>query len=139
MKVIFFKKIACFVFQVIKLLSLATLCQAVGHFLVLIHLFRWDYCIRDYLHSFLPNLSYDEVLVHSGLQTLLECWGQACECFVQAIISIILSLHCTSATWMIKRQPWIRSPLWWSWASASVTTDLCALINRFITFKYMYM
>ena len=45
-----------------------------------------EFVLREALRILLPNLSYDEALVRSGLQTaLLERRGQACERFVQAL------------------------------------------------------
>ena len=41
---------------------------------------------REDLRIILPNLSYDQTLVRSGLQTLLERRGQARERFVQALL-----------------------------------------------------
>ena len=40
---------------------------------------------RDAMRIILPNLSYDQALVCSGLQILLERRGLACERFVQAL------------------------------------------------------
>ena len=41
---------------------------------------------REDLRIILPNLSYDQTLVRSGLQSLLERRGQARERFVQALL-----------------------------------------------------
>lgn len=40
---------------------------------------------REALRIILPNLSYDQALVRSGLQTLLERRGQACKRFAKAL------------------------------------------------------
>ena len=43
-----------------------------------------EFVQREALRIILPNPSYDQALARSGLQTLSERRGQACECFFQA-------------------------------------------------------
>ena len=84
---------------------------------------------REALRISLPNPSYDQALVRSGL---LRTPRSSLRTLCSGIIGIILSLNCLSASRTIKRQPWIRSPLGYSNSNGLLRTD------RFITFKYGY-
>ena len=83
----------------------------------------------------LPNPSYDQALVCSGLQTLLERRGLACERFVQA-------LHVSSSSCMARLLP-ERSSVSHGYDLRSGVTRQCISSNRlertdkFISFKYV--
>ena len=89
---------------------------------------------REALRIIIPNLSYDQALVRSGLQTLLECRGQACERFVQALS--ISSPPCIAC--LLPERPSIS----YGYGLRSGTARQCVNNNRllrtdrFITFKY---
>ena len=87
------------------------------------------------LRIILPNLNYDQALVGSGLQTLLERRGLACERFVQA-------LQVSSSPCMARLLP-ERSSVSHGYDLRSGVTRQCISSNRlvrtdnFITFKYV--
>ena len=89
---------------------------------------------REALRIILPNLSYDQALVRSGLQTLIERRGQACERFVQA-------LSVSSSPCIAHLLP-ERSSVSYGYGLLSGTARQCVNNNRllctdrFITFKY---
>ena len=90
---------------------------------------------REAMRIILPNLSYDQALVCSGLQTLLERRGLACERFVQA-------LQVSSSPCMARLLP-ERASVSHGYDLRSGVTRQCISSNRlvrtdnFITFKYV--
>ena len=89
---------------------------------------------RKALRIILPKASYDQALVRSGLQTLIEHRGQACERFVQALsVPSSLCIACLLSE---------RSSISHGYGHHTGTARQCVTNNRllrtdrFITFKY---
>ena len=85
---------------------------------------------REALRIILPNLSYDQALVRSGLQTLLERRGQACERFVQALSVSLLVFPPERSS--VSHGYGLHSGTAWQ----SVNNNRLLRTDRFITFKY---
>ena len=89
---------------------------------------------REALRIILSNLNYDQALVHTGLQTLLERRGQACDWFIQALS--VSQSPCMSSLLpqriSVNHEYDLRSGTTRQYAY----TNRLTLTDRFFTFKY---